>query len=133
MKRSLCKTACVADVLASSLEKSVSIGIRGVLVTGLFAGGYVVIGGLLTVFNRPLAPQPFLSTQNDPYFFGSITAVSLFLVQTTGSIILYKFLTGVEDQQSQVAILMSYIGLGCGGAALRFTLPQTIGFLFGFL
>ncbi|WP_262181466.1 hypothetical protein [Haloarcula laminariae] len=123
------KTARIADVLERYLKKSVFIGVQGMVASGTVAMGYLVIGGLLTVVNSPLAPQSFLSMENDPYFFCSIAVVSIFIIQATGSLILYKFLTGVEDQRSQFVILVSYIGLGFGGAALRFTLPQSLDFV----
>ncbi|MDQ2055555.1 hypothetical protein [Halobellus sp. H-GB7] len=96
---------------------------------GTVAVGCLFIGSVLTVINSPLAPDAFLSIESDPYFYLSAAIVSIFIVQATGSLILYKFLTGIEDQRSQFVILMSYIGLGSGGAALRFTLPQSIEFI----
>lgn len=48
------------------------------------------------------------------------TLVSLFIVQATGSLILYHFLIGFDDERSEFVILVSYIGLGSGGGALRF-------------
>ncbi|MEA5389316.1 hypothetical protein VB773_21500 [Haloarculaceae archaeon H-GB2-1] len=84
------------------------------LVTGTVAVGYLIIGGLLIAMNSPLAPESFLSLENDPYFYLSTAVASIFTIQATGSLILYKFLTGVEDQRSQFVILMSYIGLGFG-------------------
>lgn len=65
----------------------------------------------------------------DPGFFLTGTLVSLFVVQATASLILYHFLTGFEDDRSQFVVLMSYIGLGSGAAALRFILPPSLAFL----
>lgn len=42
---------------------------------------------------------------------------------STRDLILYTFLAGIEDQQSLVVLFMTYIGSGCGGAALRLSLP----------
>lgn len=133
MKPSLSKPARVAGVLETTLEKSVLVGIRGMLMTGTVMVGYLIVGGLLTLLNNPLAPESFLSIEDDPYFYITIAAVAVFIVQATGSLILYKFLTGVEDQRSQFVILMSYIGLGSGGAVLRFTLPQSLDFILNLL
>lgn len=127
------KRAKVAGFLEDHLERSVLIGIRGTILAGIGALGYLVIGGLLVLTGSPLGPTEFLSLEGDPLFYISISLVALFIVQATGSLILYQFLTGVEDQRSQFVILMSYIGLGFGGAALRFTLPQSIEFLFTIL
>ncbi|MDG5777373.1 hypothetical protein QA599_13025 [Haloarculaceae archaeon H-GB1-1] len=123
----------MAGVLERSLKRSTFIDIRGMLVTGTVAVGYLIIGGLLIAMNSPLAPESFLSLENDPYFYLSTAVASIFTIQATGSLILYKFLTGVEDQRSQFVILMSYIGLGFGGAALRFTLSQSLNFILNLL
>lgn len=60
----------------------------------------------------------FRSLQSDPGFYLSLTAIALFIVQSTSSLILYHFLTDVETERAQFVILMSYIGLGFGAAAL---------------
>jgi len=62
----------------------------------------------------------------DPGFVVTGTLVSLFIVQATASFVLYQFLTGFEDERSQFVLLMSYIGLGFGGAALRVFLPSCL-------
>lgn len=90
---------------------------------------YVVVGAVLVFIGSPLAPPNFLSINSDPGFFLTGTLVSIFVVQATASLILYQFLTGFKDDRSQFVMLMSYIGLGCGGAALRFLLPPTLIFL----
>lgn len=133
MNPSPSKTARTASILETTLERSVRVGVRGTLVSATVAVSYLMLGGLLTLVGSPLAPDPFLSAENDPYFYLSTTVVSIFIVQATGSLVLYKFLTGVEDQQSQFVIFMSCIGLGSGGAALRFTLPQSLDFVLNLL
>ena len=45
-------------------------------------------------------------------------ATGLFIVQATGSLLLYYSLVGFEDDKSQFAILWGFIGLGFGGALL---------------
>lgn len=77
MKTSLSKTARAAGVLETTLEKSVLVGIRGMLVTVTIVVGYLIVGGLLTLSNSPLAPDPLLSIDGDPYFYTPITAVSV--------------------------------------------------------
>lgn len=99
------------------------------LVSAILFVGYVVIGWILTVAESEWAPSEFLSMTGDPGFFLTGTLVSVFVVQATASLILYHFLTGFEDEQSQFVVLMSYLGLGFGGAALRFLLPSTLAFL----
>lgn len=85
----------IAGILERSLRVSTVIGIRGVL-SAILLFGYLSIGGFLVAIGSPAAPTNFLSLQSDPRFYLSITAVALFIVQATGSLILYQFLTGVE-------------------------------------
>lgn len=129
ISRSPSHVARIAGVLETSLEKSVYVGIQGMILTGTAAIGYLLIGGILTITGGPLAPANFLSLDADPYFNMAAVAVSIFLVQASASLILYKFLTDVESQRSQFVILMSYIALGFGAAALKLTLPRSITFI----
>ena len=101
------------------------IGIRAMLFTISLLITYLAIGSALTVINSPQAPSNFLSV-TDPGFYLIGTGISLFVTQATASLILYQFLTGIEDVRSQLVVLMSYIGLGCGAAALRFLLFRTV-------
>jgi len=123
------KQAYMADLLERWLRWSAIWGTRGVLGSAVLFVGYVVIGGILTIVANAWAPSQFLSLTGEPGFVLTGTLVSLFVVQATASIILYHFLTGFEDERSQFVVLMSYIGLGFGGAALRFLLPPSLAFL----
>ena len=96
------------------------------LVSAVLFLGYLVIGGVLTLIESRSAPENFLSMTADPGFVLTGTLVCLFIVQATASFILYYLLTGFEDERSQFVILMSYIGLGFGGAALRVFLPSCL-------
>ncbi len=110
--------ARIAGFLERGLRWSATWGIRRMLVSGLLFVGYIVIGGILTVFNSTWVPSEYLSMTGDPGFALTGTLVSLFVVQATASFILYHFLTGAEDERSQFVLLMSYVGLGFGGATL---------------
>lgn len=123
--------ARIAGFLEQALQWSATWGARGMLVSSPLFVGYVVIGWILTELGSPWAPSEYLSMTGDPGFFLTGTIVSLFVVQTTASLILYHFLTGFEDERSQFVLLMSYVGLGSGGAALRFLLPPSLTLLSG--
>lgn len=118
--------ARIAGFFERALQWSATWGTRGMLVSSLLFVGYVVIGWILTVLGSPWAPSVYLSITGDPGFVLTGTIVSLFVVQATTSLILYYFLTGFEDERSQFVLLMSYVGLGFGGAALRVLLPPSL-------
>ena len=99
------------------------------IISGVLFVGYLVIGGILTLVHSPWAPSPYLSLTAAPGLYLTGAVVSLFIVQLTGSLILYNFLTGFNDERSQFVVLMSYVGLGFGGATLRFLGPPTLSFL----
>ena len=119
------KAARAAEWLERYLRMSSIIGIRAMLFTISLLIIYLAIGSSLTVINSPRVPSNFLSVTN-PSFYLIGTGISLFVTQATASLILYQFLTGIEDVRSQLVVLMSYIGLGCGAAALRFLLFRTV-------
>lgn len=113
-------------LLETYLETSFRIGLYGMLFFASLFLLYIVIGltaGFLGVLNPP---YPFLSLESDPFFVIGGGVTGLFLVQSSGSLVLYHFLVGVETDRSQFAILMGFISLGFGGALLRVTLPPTI-------
>lgn len=118
----------IASLLERSFRISTIIGVCGFLVSFILFVGYLCIGGILIAVGSPAAPTSLLSLQSDSGFYLSVTTVALFIVQATGSLLLYQFLTDVETERAQFVMLMSYIGLGFGAAALRFTLHQTIGY-----
>jgi len=99
------------------------------LISGVPFLGCIVIGGVLTLVESRWAPENFLSMTSDPGFVLTGTLVCLFIIQATASFILYTFLTGFEGERSQFVLLMSYIGLGFGGAAPRVLLPSCLAFL----
>lgn len=121
--------ARVVDLLEGWLHTSAVIGSFGMVVTGALLVLYLVLGGILTAINSPVAPPHYLSVIADPWIFlgGSIAAG--FTVQSTASRILYRMLTDFEDRYAELVLLLNYIGLGFGAAALRFLLPQAIEFL----
>ncbi|WP_424005534.1 hypothetical protein ACOZ4I_19395 (plasmid) [Haloarcula salina] len=123
----------MAGFLERWLRLSAIWSIRGMLISAIFFVGYVVLGWVLTVLESPWAPSEYLSLTGDPRFVMTGSLVSLFVVQATTSLILFHFLAGFDGEQSQLVLLMSYIGLGSGAAALRFLLPHSLAFLSSWL
>jgi hypothetical protein len=119
------KAARATEWLERYLRISSIIGIRAMLFTISLLVVYFAIGGVLAITNSPRTPSNFLSV-TDPGFHLIGTGISLFVTQATASLILYQFLTGIEDVRSHLLVLVSYIGLGCGAAALRFLLFRTV-------
>ncbi|MEZ3171161.1 hypothetical protein ABNG03_11140 [Halorubrum sp. RMP-47] len=87
---------------------------------------YLGIAISAILFGWPEISYPILSLESDPFFIISGALVGLFCVQTSGSIVLYHLLTGVEDGKSQFTVLWGFISLGFGGALLRITLPPAV-------
>lgn len=125
--------AHIAVLLERWLSWSSIWGFRGMLVSTGFLLGYLILGWILTLLDSPMAPSDYFSLTGDPGFVLFGTLVSFFVVQVTGSLILYHFLTGIKDERSQFVVLMSYIGLGSGAAALRVLLPHTLALISDFL
>jgi len=120
------RIARIAVLLESYLKLSFFIGIRGtILVTTVFLL-YLGIAISAILFGWPELSYPILSLESDPFFVSSGALVGLFLVQTSGSLVLYHLLMGVEDDKSQFTVLWGFISLGFGGALLRVTLPPAV-------
>jgi hypothetical protein len=120
------RLARLALLLESYLKLSLFVGIRGtILVTTVFLL-YLGIAISAILFGWPELSYPILSLESDPFFVSSGALVGLFFVQTSGSLVLYHLLMGVEDDKSQFTVLWGFISLGFGGALLRVTLPPVI-------
>lgn len=127
MEPSRSRTVVMATLLEKYLKRSVLVGLRGGLFVGSWVVLYIVVGVIADTVGWLNPPYPFLSLDSDPLLAVGGTVVGLFVVQSTGSLLLYHFLVGFEDGRSKVVVLLSYIGLGFGGGFLRITLPTTIG------
>lgn len=112
--------ARLADWLERWLRRSVVWGSRGLLISSVFLIGYLIFGRVLTVIGSVWAPSAYLTVTGDPGFILLATLVSLIVVQVTTSLILYRFLVGVKTHRSQVALILSYVGMGFGASALQF-------------
>ncbi|KDS92182.1 hypothetical protein FK85_03065 [Halorubrum saccharovorum] len=123
------RVAAAATSLEAGFQRSVRLGVRVLVVaTGVFFG-YLVIGWGLVLVESAAAPTNFLSIRQDPVFYVLATIVGLALVQSSGSLLLYKLLTGFSTERDRFVVLFSFAALGSGGAVLRMTLPQTLGLL----
>jgi hypothetical protein len=123
------RTVKAVTLLESHLRFSVFFGLGGALMTGGLFLLYVLIGTVAQVLGLFHPPYPFLSLEADPIFNIGGAVTGLFIVQGAGSMLLYHFLVGFEDEKSQFAVLMSFISLGFGAALLRITLLRAIRFL----
>lgn len=122
------RMAMIATLLEASFKFTFVMGVRATLVVlGLFFF-YVITGLSAILFGWPALSYPVFSLEADPFFVIGGAVVGLFIVQSSGSFVLYHILVGIEDDKSQLAILFGFISLGSGGALLRVTLPQAIQF-----
>lgn len=112
----------IVTKLEDWLRQAVRIGLFG---TGIFGSCIVLymsirlIGG---IHNQSPQRSSLYLLQTDPLFLIAEVSVGLCIVLGTTSLLLYHFLTGFEDERSQFAVLLGFIGLGFGGGILRLTL-----------
>lgn len=120
------RLARIAVLLESYFKLSFAVGIRGtILVTAVFLL-YLGIGTSSILFGWPELSYPILSLESDPFFVSSAALVGLFIVQTSGSLVLYHLLMGIEDDKSRFIVLWGFISLGFGGALLRVTFSPAV-------
>lgn len=120
------RIARLETLLETSLKLVFAVGIRAALVvSGLFLL-YVIIGISAILLGWPMLSYPIFSLEADPIFVCGGAVAGLFMVQSSGSFVLYHMLVGIKDDKSQLAILFDFISLGFGGALLRITLPPTV-------
>ncbi|WP_138005517.1 hypothetical protein [Halalkalirubrum salinum] len=112
----------IVTLLERCLSLAVYIGIRGMIFFGSWFVLYTIIGLSVDTLGWFNLPYPPLSLESDPVFVIGGAIVGVFVVQYAGSLLLYHFLVGVEDEKSEFAVLMGFISLGFGGALLRVTL-----------
>jgi len=103
------------------------------VVSAVLFVSYVAVGWFLTITNSPIAPSNYLSMTSDPWFVVTGSTVSTFVLLSTGSRILYRMLTGLDDSRSRFVLILNYVGLGCAAGVLRFLLPPTIDLLLNWI
>ena len=123
MEPSRSRAVRIVTLLERYLRISVYIGVRGMIFFGSWFVLYTIIGVTVKMSEGFNPPYPPLSLEADPFFVIGGAIVGLFIVQSAGSLLLYHFLVGVNDEKSKLAVLMGFITLGFGGALLRATLP----------
>lgn len=114
------------------LQFSAEIGVEGVVLFGLLLLLYFVTGVLLTTALGMEYPYPFFSLRSDPILLIDSTIVGLFTLQGAGSLLLYHISVGIDNESAQ-PVLLSFIGMGLGGAILQLTLPRLLHMLFRFI
>lgn len=120
------RVANLSGSLKAAFRRSALLGFRLlILATGLFIA-YLVLASGLALTESSAAPPGLLSTERDPLFYTLVTIVGVLLIQSSGSLLLFKFLTGLETPRDHFAVLFSFVALGSGGAILRISLPQTL-------
>jgi hypothetical protein len=120
------RKARIAIRLEAYLKFAFAVGLRACLVvSGLFLA-YVIIGSSVIFLGWPNLSHPIFSLESDPVFVGGGALVGVFMLQSSGSFVLYQMLVGVEGGKSQLTILFGFISLGFSGALLRVTLPPAI-------
>jgi hypothetical protein len=110
------------------LQLSAETGVKGAVLFGGILLSYFVIGVLATTVTGSYTPYPFFSLEADPVLAIDSTIVGILTVQGSGSLLLYHFYVGISDD-SRLSVLLSFIGLGIGGALLQMSLPETWGLL----
>lgn len=126
MAQTKSRTVKVATLLEMYLKASVQIGLPVSLFTAALWFLYIGIGTIGTSLGWISMGYPFLSLQADPFFVIGAAVTGLFIFQSSGSLLLYYFLVGFDDERSQFALLWGFIGFGFGGAILRITLLQAV-------
>jgi hypothetical protein len=129
MEPSHSKIVRVAILLERYLVISVRIGARGAVFTTILFLSYILAGHIADILGWFDPPYRFLSLDGDPFFVLGGVVIGIFVVQSAGSLLLYHFLVGFEDDRSQFAVIWGFISLGFGGALLRITLPRAVGLL----
>lgn len=123
------RVADLSGSLEAAFRRSALLGFRLlILAAGLFIG-YLVLASGLALVESSAAPPNLLSMEGGPIFYTLMTAIGLFLVQSSGSLLLFELLTGFETPRDRFAVLFSFVALGFGGAILRISLPQTLEFV----
>jgi hypothetical protein len=112
-------------LLEEILQLSAEIGVEGAVLFGALLLIYFVTGVLITTTTGLQTPYPFLSFESDPVLMIDSTIVGVFTVQGAGSLLLYHFSAGINDE-SLSSVVLSFIGLGVGGALLQMTLPGVL-------
>jgi hypothetical protein len=111
--------------LEEFLQVSAEIGVEGTVLFGVFLFLYLLAGVIATTVVGLQTPYPFFSFEADPILLLDGTIVGIFTVQAAGSLLLYHFSVGVTDGSLR-SVVLSFIGLGIGGALLQTTLPEVL-------
>lgn len=120
------------SLLEEFLQLSAEVGVEGAVLSAALLLLYFMIGAIVTTILSLQTPYPFLSFNADPVLLIDGTMVGIFTVQGAGSLLLYQFFVGI-DEESLPSVVLSFIGLGIGGGLLQMTLPEALGILINWI
>ncbi len=120
------------ELIEEFLQLSAEVGVEGTILFGILLFLYFATGVIMTEFIGLQAPYPFFSLKADPVLLIDGTIVGMFTVQGAGSLLLYHFFVGVNNK-SLPSVVLSFIGLGVGGALLQITLPEVLELVTGYV
>jgi len=123
------RQARIASTLEYVLGRLAIVGVAASLVTSILLTGYTLVGGFLFVIDSYPYSWAFLSLENDPVFYLSLTVVSVLVLLSAVSLLLYEFLTGFETQRDRLVVLCCYVALGFSGGTLHIVLSQALEFV----
>lgn len=126
MAQTKSRTVKAVMPLEMYLKSSVQFGLPVSVFMAAMLVLYIGIGTIATSLGWLSMGYPFLSLHADPFFVIGAAVTGLFMFQSSGSLLLYYFLVGFDDERSQFALLWGFIGFGFGGALLRLTLLQAV-------
>lgn len=126
-------TVVLITLFEEFLKRSVYTGVCFMVASGTLFLLYVILGIAGAVLGWFDPPYTFLSLESDPLFNIGGTLAGISIVQSSGSLLLYYFLVGVEDSKSELAMLFAFVCFGFGGALLRVTFPRTLQIITRFL
>lgn len=121
-----------STLIEELLQLSADIGTGGTVLFGELLLSYFLIGAIVTTILGLHTPYPFLSLEADPVLLIDSTIVGVFIVQTAGSLLLYHFYVGIDDE-SLSTVVLNFILLGFGAGLLQMTLPETWELLISFV
>jgi hypothetical protein len=87
---------------------------------------YTILGSVGTSLGIWTPSYLFLSLESDPYFNVFGTMVGLVICDAAGSMILLRYMRGVNNTKEEISTLAAFASFGFGAAIVRFTCMTTI-------
>lgn len=121
-----------ATLIEEFLQLSAEVGVSGTVVFGELLLLYVLVGAVVTMLLSVHTPYPFFSLEADPVLLIDGMIIGICTVQSAGSLILYNFFSGIDDE-ALASVTLSFVALGVGGALLQLTVPEVWELLVGYI